>query len=100
MNTNLFSKAHPVFSKTAAWVIGVTLSASNLAAQPSTTAWQQLAAEAPGEALTVSPEERQMLQVLTPEQAQAYAAGQDPSAILLPNGETGPQILSLLGEAF
>ena len=69
-------------------MIGVTLLASNLPAQPLVTAWQQLAAEAPDETSVVSPDERQMLQILTPEQAQAYAAGQNPSSILLPNGET------------
>ncbi|MCP4592498.1 MAG: hypothetical protein GY842_17325 [bacterium] len=57
---------------------------------PPATAWQALMAERPeaDDHTSISTLERRILQVLTPAQATAYAAGEDPEALVLANGET------------
>ncbi len=60
-----------------------------LAQEVPITAWEKLLEEDPHavEDTSISALERRILQVLTPEQADAYAAGQDPEEILVPGGE-------------
>ncbi len=57
---------------------------------PPATAWQALLAERPEvvDDTSVSTLERKILQLLTPEQADAYAGARDAAEIRLPNGET------------
>ncbi|MCP4659135.1 MAG: hypothetical protein GY856_27310, partial [bacterium] len=57
---------------------------------PPATAWQALLAERPEvvDDTSVSNLERNILQLLTPEQADAYAGGGDAAEMRLPNGET------------
>ncbi len=60
------------------------------AQDPPATAWQALLAERPEatDDTSISTPERKILQVLTPEQADAYANGRDAAQILLRSGET------------
>ncbi|MCP4590343.1 MAG: hypothetical protein GY842_06350, partial [bacterium] len=60
------------------------------AQDPPATAWQGLLAKRPEAAddTSISTLERKILQVLTPEQADAYAGGRDAAKIVLPGGET------------
>ena len=88
---------HRKLLATAVWMTSAAISVSSLAAQKPLTAWQELMAQVGDDAVTVPTAERQVLQVLTPEQARAYAAGQEPSEILLANGETLRSFLARTG---
>ncbi len=61
-----------------------------LAREAPITAWEKLLAENPeaAEDTSISVLERRILQVLNPEQAEAYAAGQPPESTALPGGGT------------
>ncbi|MCP4590340.1 MAG: hypothetical protein GY842_06335, partial [bacterium] len=60
------------------------------------TAWQALLAERPEAAddTSVSTLERKILQVLTPEQADNYAAGRDPAEIELADGRSLAELIT------
>ena len=78
------------------WVAAavIILGSSTLWGQPAwepATAWQVL--ESQGQVEVTSSLERRILQVLTPDQARAYAEGQAPETLWLPNGENLAEFL-------
>lgn len=69
--------------------------ASDLPDSPS--AWDVLLKKAPALARDLSAEERQLLQALTPEQAEAFAEGTDPAEIPLSGGRSLADLLESKG---
>ncbi len=71
-------------------VAALMVSPPGLAEEAPITAWEKLLAENPeaAEDTSISVLERRILQVLSPEQAEAFADGQPPDSLVLANGET------------
>lgn len=75
-----------------------TLSPATASGRPeSPSAWDVLLKQAPALAQDLTAEERDLLQALTPEQAEAFAGGADPTEILLSDGESLADLLDSKG---